>query len=194
MPAPRYPRAFQAALALVAATTVFLLLTAHTGGRIYDLASIALARRLALAGELAPPHPGTEPLAFADFHVRPAGPAGLEFTPRLRALDGRRVRLVGYVVGQDTPSPGRFIVAPVPVTLATRADGPADDLPPAHAYVQLPPAYARHDLPPLPVPVVLEGRLELGPRDEAHGRVSWVRLELDPDDPRLPRPAPENSR
>jgi hypothetical protein len=161
---------------------------AHSPSRPYDIRSIALARRLVLPDTPGPAAPDVAELRFADFHRTPSGPLGLEFTDRLRSLDGHRVRIVGYVVGQDTPSPGRFILAPFPVTLATAADGPADDLPPAHVYVALPPSHAAVDLPPVPVPVVVQGILHLGPQPEADSRVSWVRIELDPNDERLRAP------
>ena len=70
-----------------------------------------------------PPLPaGVAELHFSEFFRLPAGPLGLEFTERLKSLDGRRVRIVGYVVGSDVPSPGRFILSPYRIMLATAAD------------------------------------------------------------------------
>lgn len=152
--------------------------------RRYDAQSIALARSMIVADAPAPA--GVVDLKFGEFFKMPAGRYGLEPTERLTGLDGERVRMVGYVVGQDTPSPGRFILAPFRLTLATAADGPADDLPPATAWVGLPAAFQRADLPPVPVPVVVIGTLRVGPAPEQHGRVSFVRIEMDADDPRLP--------
>ncbi|MFI4932880.1 MAG: hypothetical protein ACHP83_21755, partial [Burkholderiales bacterium] len=44
-------------------------------------------------------------LKFADFFVQPVGPRGLPIADALRAADGRRVRLVGYMVSQEQPMP-----------------------------------------------------------------------------------------
>lgn len=151
----------------------------------YGAESVDLVARLAVEGEPPPLPVGVTELHFAEFFRMPAGRLGLEFTERLKSLDGRRVRILGYVVGNDVPSPGRFILSPYRITLATAADGPADDLPPAHAYVALPSTHAALDLPPLPLPVMIEGTLRLGAQQEADSRVSWVRIEMDPADPRL---------
>ena len=186
-----YTRALTAIAMVLSCVCFASALHAHGARAPYDLRSIALAQRLALK---ATPEastaanvsaPDVVELRFAEFFRAPAGALGLEFTDRLRALDGKRVRIVGYVVGQDKPSPGRFILAPFRVQLSTVADGPADDLPPAHVHVALPASYANSDLPPIPVPIVVQGTLHLGAQPEADERVSWVRIDFDPDDPRL---------
>ena len=175
---------------IAASAVVFSLLApvparAHSARGPYGAESVDLVARLAVEGEPPPLPAGVAELQFGEFFRMPAGPLGLEFTERLKSLDGRRVRIVGYVVGNDVPSPGRFILSPYRITLATAADGPADDLPPAHAYVALPSTHAALDLPPLPLPVMVEGTLRLGAQQEADSRVSWVRIEMDPADPRL---------
>src|SRR5436190_3112155 len=48
-------------------------------------------------------------LKFEDFFASPVGPRGLEFTEKVRSLDGKRVRIVGFMVRQEKPSPGVFI-------------------------------------------------------------------------------------
>lgn len=172
-----------ASLALTFAATAVTADERHPARR-YDVQSIALVRSMIVADAPAPAD--VVDLKFGEFFKMPAGRYGLEPTERLAGLDGQRVRMVGYVVGQDTPSPGRFILAPFRLTLATAADGPADDLPPATVWVELPTGFQRADLPPVPVPVAVTGTLSVGPAPEQHGRVSFVRIAMDADDPRLP--------
>ena len=76
-------------------------------------------------------------LKFADFFVQPVGPRGLTLTDALRAADGRRVRLVGYMVSQEQPAAGQFMLTARSVRMSEHADGEATDLPPATVQVML---------------------------------------------------------
>jgi hypothetical protein len=116
-------------------------------------------------------------LGFDEFYVAPAGPRGLTMTPKLKALDGRRVRIAGYMARQEEPLRGVFILAPLPVSIAEVADGPADDLPAAHVFVRAPSS----DMvaPYRPGLITLVGTLSVGRAVEVGGRVSWTRLILD---------------
>lgn len=125
------------------------------------------------------PEAGVTDLRFGDWFKLPVGRAGLEPSPQLRALDGQRVRVLGYVVGEEEPTPGVFMLTANPVTLAEVADGPADDLPPATLFVHLAPADAAKVVAHRPGLLVLTGVLELGNREEPNGRTSFVRLRLD---------------
>lgn len=135
-----------------------------------------------LAASLAAAAGALEPevlsLRFGDFFVRPAGPRGLEPTPALWAADGRRVRLVGWMVGREAPAAGYFLLTPRPVQLSEHADGEADDLPPATVLVRLPPELAAQPVPHQAGLLELSGTLQLGRAVEADGRVSWIRLQL----------------
>ena len=91
------------------------------------------------------------------------------------------VRLVGYMVQQESPAPGRFMLAPRPVRMSEHADGEADDLPPATAMVYLDPAQHDWAVPHVRGLVAVSGRLSVSRVEELVGRVSWVRLQLDPD-------------
>ena len=127
-----------------------------------------------------PPMPaGTTALRFAQFFRTPAGPRGLEPTEALLRLDGQRVRLFGYMVLNDAPQPGVFLLSAMPITLAEQADGAADDLPSAVVTVRLPPALAGLVVPFVPGILMVEGQLGVGARDEPDGRRSMVRLQLD---------------
>jgi hypothetical protein len=143
------------------------------------------AADLPLVGHLrAPPVPsplprGTSSLRFAQFFHTPAGPRGLEPTEALLRLDGRRVRLFGYMVRSDAPQTGTFLLSSLPVTLAEQADGAADDLPPTVVTVRLPEPLAGRVVPFIPGILMVEGELAVGGRDEPDGRRSLVRLQLD---------------
>lgn len=142
--------------------------------------SLGLCTALLLgAAQAAAPAPIELP--FAQFFQQPIGPRGLQPTAALLAADGQRVRLVGYMVQQESPQPGRFLLAPRPVTMSEHADGDADDLPPATVTVLLDAARADHVVAHRAGRMAISGRLSVGRVEEAQGRVSWVRLQLDPE-------------
>jgi len=132
---------------------------------------------MACATARMPPHEAE--LQLGDMFVRPVGPRGLEPTPQLLALGGKRVLVRGFMVAEEEPYPGFFMLAPVPVDLADRADGPADFLPGSTLFVHLPPDQRGSMVRFTPGPLELVGKLELGPAEESSGRISWVRLQLD---------------
>lgn len=138
----------------------------------------------AIADESAlPPLPeGVTNLKFRDFFEMPVGPRGLVMTPKLLALDGQRVRILGYMARQEEPHPGFFLLAPVPVGVAEASDGMADDLPASTLFVHLPPRHAREVAPYRPGLVLVTGVLSVGNREEADGRISIARLQLDEDE------------
>ncbi|HLP07641.1 MAG TPA: hypothetical protein VK178_05710 [Opitutaceae bacterium] len=141
----------------------------------------ALAVELAGVDRLPSPPDGVAELKFSDFFKSPAGPLGLEPTATLRALDGRRVRLLGFMVRQARPSPGVAILAPFALATNEYEYGLADDFPPNVVFVEVP-RFADLAVPFTPGPLLLTGTLELGRREEPDGRVSLVRLRLD-DEP-----------
>lgn len=144
-----------------------------------SLAVVALTCLLGLQDNAAadPPAESIRELRFDQFYRIPVGPRGLEMTDTLRALAGQRVRIAGYVVRDDEAAAGSFILAPVKVTMAAHADGEANDLPAAHVVVMLPDPEARVTAPTMRV--ALTGILHVGRREDAEGRVSWVRLQLE---------------
>ena len=130
------------------------------------------------AAEQLPPLPkGVAELKFSDFFVSPIGPRGLELTDKLKALDGRQVRILGYMVAQDDAPPGSFLLTPVPVHLHDHDSALADDLPATTVHVSVPGAPAVGHTRQL---LLLTGTLSVGNRPEQDGRVSLVRLTLDP--------------
>jgi hypothetical protein len=126
---------------------------------------------------LPPPPEGVAPLEFSEFFERPVGPRGLVFTAKLQKLNAKRVRILGYMVRRDAAPEGSLILTPRPVLLHDIEYGLADDLPPSALYVTVP---EEREVPYTPGLLLLTGRLEIGNREEKDGRVSVVRLLLDP--------------
>lgn len=134
-----------------------------------------------------PPLPeGVAHVSFSDFFRKPVGPRGLEYTERIRDLDGKKVRILGHMVRQGEPHPGFFLLAPLRVTLHEHEYGLCDDLPGSTLHVFLPPGEETATAPWTPRLLLLTGTLRLGTREEADGRISAVRLELDPANRPLP--------
>ena len=144
----------------------------------FALAAIAFVLALTTSLASAAGATGDEPAAvtelrFRDFFRMPVGPRGLEPSSQLVALDGRSVRIRGYVVRQAERIPGLLILSPLPVELGDADESLSDDLPPAVVFVHF-------DAPAPDVAglVQVTGTLDLGARDEADGHVSQVRLQL----------------
>lgn len=112
-------------------------------------------------------------LKFNEFFVNPIGDRGLTFTEKLRRFDGNRVRILGYMVRQGKPTPGAFLLAPVPVQLDEDHYGLADDLPAATLYVSVP-DHREQIIPFTARPMLLTGTLSIGNREEPDGRISTV--------------------
>lgn len=118
-------------------------------------------------------------LPLRDFYKLPAGPYGLEPSEKLLAAKDRRVRVKGYMVKEEEPTPGLFMLALVPVSIPEKEDGPSDDLPGSTLFVHLPPEDAGKVLAYRPGLWELVGTLKLGGQEEANGRVSYARLMLE---------------
>ena len=142
----------------------------------------ALSVELAGVDHLPPPPAGVHELKFAEFFKSPTGPLGLELTDKLRDLAGQRVRILGFMVRQTRPSPGVAILAPFALVTNEFEYGLADDFPSSVVFVEVP-RFADLAVPHTPGPLLLTGTLEVGRREEPDGRVSLVRLRLDPDAP-----------
>jgi len=125
---------------------------------------------------------GVTELQFRDFYKLPVGPRGLEPTEKLLSLKDRQVRVVGYMVQAEEPTPGLFMLSLVPVNIPEKEDGPSDDLPGSTLFVHMPAADASKILAYRPGLWELVGTLKLGGMEEASGRVSYVRLMLDPSE------------
>jgi hypothetical protein len=122
---------------------------------------------------------GVSELKFRDFFVNPVGPAGLALTEKVKDLEGKRVRILGYMVQKENKCPGTFLLTPLPVQLHEEHYGLADDLPAATLFVF---DAANRDKYVKYTPNLLRvtGILSLGNREESDGRISVVRLTLHP--------------
>ena len=132
-----------------------------------------------MTNALPPLPPGVTELVFNEFFRQPIGPRGLEYTEKLRSLEGRRIRILGYMARQAKPVDRCFLLTPVPLTLNEIEYGYADDLPAATLHVFTSPE-APATTPYTPGRLLLTGKLSVGNRLEADGRTSTVRLQLDP--------------
>lgn len=169
-----FERIFIVGLLLAIASVV----SAHSTSSSALPALRAAPKAFAVRSALPPPPRDVEELRFRDVFKLPAGPRGLEPTERLRELDGRRVRLVGYMVEADVA--GGFILSPLPVTLGDVDEGLADDLPPSAVLIELPREVALRS-GHMPGLIQITGRLRVGSAENASvpGRVFPARVELD---------------
>ena len=119
---------------------------------------------------------GVAELKFSEFFVTPVGPRGLELTDKLKALDGKRVRILGYMVAQEEAPRGSFLLTPVPVQLHDHDSALADDLPATTVHVSVTGEPAIGFTRAL---LLLTGTLSVGNRAERDGRVSIVRLTVE---------------
>ena len=130
-------------------------------------------------GELAPPPAGLTDLKFRDFFKSPVGRKGLEVSDKLLGLNGKHVRILGYMAKAESPTPGVFVLSPLPVELGDEDESLSDDLPPSAVFVHM--DAENLVVPNIPGLIKLTGTLSVGNQDEADGHVSIVRLHLDPE-------------
>jgi hypothetical protein len=120
--------------------------------------------------------PGPTPLRFADLLVtRPGGQ--LELAPKLKALVGQRVRIVGFMAKMEVAPAGAFYLVPRPLT-SDESGGGGADLPPDAIRVVVRSAKGQ-PLDHIPRALDVTGTLELGRRDEPDGLPSQIRIVLD---------------
>jgi hypothetical protein len=144
------------------------------------LAALCCTAALAQTPTAQQPAPVTE-LRFQDFFKLPVGAKGLEISSALRQANGRTVALTGYMVQQEVPGNGMFLLTPRPVQMSEHADGEADDLPPASVLVKLAPEQSDWAVPHVRGLIRITGVLSVGREEGRDGRVSWVQLQLAPD-------------
>ncbi len=119
------------------------------------------------------------PLSLKEFYLFPVGAKGLAPSQKLLSLNSKRVRVSGFMVKEEEPAKGLFMLAPIPVSLSEKEDGPADDLPPATLYLHMPQRDAEKVLEYRSGLWELTGVLSVGNQQEQSGRVSYTRLLLD---------------
>lgn len=121
---------------------------------------------------------GVTDLKFSELFKMPVGPRGMESSAKLLSLDKKPVRIVGYMAKQETPTPGLFIMTPIPVNMGDEDDKFADDMPANSIFVHVdnPDALVVYT----PGLMNLTGLLSIGNMEEVDGRISYVRVHLDP--------------
>jgi hypothetical protein len=160
-----------------AMTAMLLIGLLPASGAAHD-APVAPPRQLAVALPLRAPPAGVRDLKFGEMFAAPVGPRGLEPSATLRELDGKRVRLIGYVVSGAAATADGFLLSPLPVVADDEDEALADDIPPSAVLVRV--SGLAHALPPVRGLVRLSGTLHLGAAlDAATGRVSTAWLEPD---------------
>jgi hypothetical protein len=139
-----------------------------------------------------PPLPeGVTELGFDEFYKMPVGDRGLEPTGKLLSLNGKRVRIVGYMAEMQLRGNRQMIFAPVPLKAQPLEYGQADDIPAAHVLVRVP-GNASERVPFTPGLMLLTGKLTVGGRS-LDGENAFVRLLLDPPQETSPAPAAATS-
>ena len=184
-----FPATIFCAFALLAAQSARAQATGH------PVRTEPLLPKPAAAPGLPPCPPGVTDLKWTEFFKMPIGPLGMELTDKARSLDGKRVRLLGYMVRRETPTAGSLILMPVPESVEEDEAGFADLSPQAVRVIV--PGFAKRIVPYTPRPLLLIGTLSIGNRAEpgeaSSGAVSLSRLTLDPP-PAQAKPAAKAKR
>ncbi len=134
---------------------------------------------VSVTGELPPTPGGVVDLKFHDFFKLPVGKRGLELTDKFLGLNGQHVRIVGYMAKAETPTPGMFVLSPLPVDLGDEDDSLSDDLPASAVFVHT--GFDKITVPYMTGLIALTGTLQIGSQEEADSHVSMTRLILDPE-------------
>jgi len=130
-------------------------------------------------------------LEFREFFE--PGTQELKPSAKLLSLDGKRVRMTGFMAQMEQPPAGAFYLCPRPV-YGDESGGGTADLPIANVRVIVRSAKDKA-VPFVPRLIEVTGILEVGNRAEADGSVSSVRLLLDapPDKPEMPQARKKSS-
>ena len=172
-----FPRSF--ALAAVLAVCVSSEPSALAAAHESPGATALVPASMAVRKDLGAPPRGVAELKFRDMFKLPVGPRGLEPSTTLAALDGKRVRMIGYMVQQEPLPISSFLLAPLPVQISDEDEPLADDLPPSTVSVIVPGA-EKQSIRALPGLIQITGVLHVGGHtDEATGRVSSAQITLD---------------
>jgi len=124
----------------------------------------------------APASPAATALRFEELLVVEPG-GRLAPSPKLKALAGQRVRIVGFMARMEVAPGGAFYLVARPLTADESGAGSAD-LPPEAIRVVVRSARGQ-PLDHIPRALEVIGLLELGARDEPDGLPSHLRILLD---------------
>ncbi len=121
------------------------------------------------------------PLELQAFFKMPIGPKGLEVSDKVLKASGQKVRLSGYMVKNELPMPGIFMLTPRPVQMSEHADGDANDLPASVCLVYLDDHQKNWIVPHVPGLLTIEGQFTFKRIEAEDGSVAWFHLHLAPD-------------
>ena len=114
-------------------------------------------------------------LSFKEFFELERGE--LKPSARLRTLNGKHVRLVGFMVQMENSPLGAFYLCEHPVFCDEEGGGTAD-LPPESVLV-LVSSYSGKSISFIPGALEVTGTLEFSRKEESDGHISFIRLILD---------------
>ena len=114
-------------------------------------------------------------LSFKEFFESSDG--GLQPSSTLLRLNGKRVRLVGFMAQMETPPLGAFYLCPRPISCDEEGGGTADL--PAENVLVIVRSQSGRAVPFSARALEVTGMLEVGNRQDQDGRVSFIRLVLD---------------
>ncbi len=117
----------------------------------------------------------TETLEFREFFEPVAGE--LKPSAKLLSLNGKHVRLVGFMAQMEEPPRGAFYLCPRPVFCDEGGGGTADL--PAETVLVLARSAQGQKIAFIPRALEVTGILEVGHQTDENGRVSTIRLVLD---------------
>jgi len=168
---------------------------AHSAAHGVASPPIAPPSSLAVQAKLTTPSKDVTDLKFGEMFTLPVGSRGLEPSVKLRGLDGRRVRIVGYMVHGQPPSSRSFLLSPLPATAGDEDESMADDIPASAVLVRVDDGKAT-TLPQVVGLIRLTGVLHVGTTGEdVSDRNAAASLDLDASCARaLRRAAASSSR
>lgn len=138
------------------------------------LAALPLALASAAVADPAPQGEAATPLDLRALYVARGGK--LAIAPEVEALNGKAVRVRGFMVQMEEAPRGYFYLATHPVE-QDESGGGTGDLPVQSLLVRVP-ELAGQEIPWRARPVEVVGTLQVGREEEADGRVSSIRVIL----------------
>lgn len=127
-------------------------------------------------------------LRFADLFVSEED--HLRLSDKVKALNGKRVRITGFIAEQEEPMKGAFYLCPTPVATDESGAGIGDI--PVNAIRVTLPGLEGKSMAARRGAVIVVGKLDVGSHEEKDGTVSFVRLLADR--PRIMEPKTPHSQ
>jgi hypothetical protein len=142
-----------------------------------SISAFLVALALAAGGAPAAPAAADSQPPLLDLRALFAERAGVRvIAPEVEALHGHPVRVRGFMVPMEEPPEGVFYLASRPAE-CDESGGGTGDLPVESVLVRVP-GVDGQAIPWRAAPVEILGTLEVGRKEEADGRVSFLRVLL----------------